>query len=91
MVGGQRENAIAILLRQHGAQRDGGMAAERHLAIRRKIAHAPAIALRRGKHGFRIAHLGSNALHGRLSGNAARIITPAGLPPSSPAVKAATL
>ncbi|CFO37606.1 Uncharacterised protein [Bordetella pertussis] len=64
MVGRQGEHAVALLLGQHGAQRDRGVAAEWHFRFRREIAYPPAAIGRRGEHGFGIVDLGGHLLHG---------------------------
>lgn len=59
----QCEHAVAALQCERGAQRNGGVAAERHFGLRREVAHAPAVAGGCGEGGFRKADLCRDALH----------------------------
>jgi hypothetical protein len=59
----QLVQSFAIAPGQCRTQRNGRVAAERHLGFGGEIAHAPDIALGHRERGFRIANLGGDRLH----------------------------
>ncbi|RMP34511.1 hypothetical protein ALQ23_05592 [Pseudomonas syringae pv. antirrhini] len=66
LIEGQIEHTVALLRRQDGTQRNGGMTAERHFGQWREVTHSPAVFERGGEHGFGKADVGRDLLHAYL-------------------------